>query len=143
MSETVDIKINLSSTNWGSRYPGARVYIDEILIYENLIVEPTEVSWSGELNESEHKIIVEMYNKKDGDTVLDDQDNILNDVILNIDGISIDDIELDQIIWSKSVYYPNSEYAPNQLTDCVNLGWNGCWELTFSSPVYLWFLENL
>lgn len=143
MSETVDIKINLSSTNWGDRYPGARVYINETLIHEGLIEDPTEMSWSGDLADGDHKIVIEMYGKIPGDTVLDDHDNILKDVLLNIDNISIEDIDLDQLVSTNSVYYPVNDHAPESLNECVNLGWNGRWELNFSSPVYLWFLENL
>ena len=142
MSETVDIKINLSSTNWGDRYPGARVYINETLIHEGLIEDPTEMSWSGDLADGDHKIVIEMYGKIPGDTVMDG-DTIVNDVVLNIDSIAIDEIELDQLLWSNSEYFPKDENAPKSMIECVNLGWNGRWELNFSSPVYLWFLENL
>ena len=83
-----------------------------------------------------------MYNKQPGDTAMDG-DTIINDVVLNIDSIAIDEIELDQLIWSSSKYFPKDENAPESMIECVNLGWNGRWELNFSSPVYLWFLENL
>jgi hypothetical protein len=82
-----------------------------------------------------------MYNKKQGDTIVVD-DKIIHDVLLNIDSILIDDIELDRLIWTKSVYYPEDKYAPKLVENCVNLGWNGQWVLEFSSPVYLWLLEN-
>jgi hypothetical protein len=142
MNETVEIKIKLSSVNWEDRYPGARVYINETLIHQGLITEPTEISWSKELPDGEYKIVVEMYNKKHGDTVLQDG-NIIKDVLLNIDSICIDEIDLDQLTWSKSIYYPADKDAPEFVENCVNMGWNGRWELTFSSPVYLWLLENL
>lgn len=155
MSETVDIKINLSSEHWDDRYPGARVYINQELIHEGLIAEPTELSWSGELEEGEQVIVVEMYDKRNGDTVQDDNGNIIKDVILNIDNISFDDVDLARsttnfdfdldyvVLQMVSTYYPKSEYAPEVLDRCVNLGWNGRWELKFSSPTYLWLLENL
>ena len=143
MSEFIKIKINLSSKHWEDRFPGARVYVNEEIIFDNLIKEPIEVCWNGELPEDDHKLIIEMYNKQDGDTALDDNDNILKDVILNIDNISIDDIDLEQLLHINSVYYPQSEYAPGIVKECVNLGWNGLWKLSFSVPTYLWFLENL
>jgi len=143
MNENVEIKIYLSSKHWEDRYPGARVYINNTLIYENLVSEPIEVNWSGELDDSDHTISVEMYNKKDGDTVTDDDENIINDVLLNIDDIEIDEISLDNLLWSNSVYTPNDLDSLESVTDCVNLGWNGVWKLKFSVPTYLWFLENL
>ena len=143
MSETVDVKINLSSEHWDDRYPGARVYINQELIHEGLIAEPTELSWSGELEEGEQVIVVEMYDKRDGDTVFDENENIIKDVILNIDNISFGDVDLNELVQMGSMYYPKSKYAPEVLDQCVNLGWNGRWELKFSSPTYLWLLENL
>ena len=143
MSETVEIKVNLSSKTWGDRAPGTRVYVNDMLIFDQLIVDPVEVNWTGELDDGNHSIVVEMYNKKQGDTETDSDGNILNDVLLNIDNIAIDNIDLDQLLWSKSIYYPADEYASATIEQCVNLGWNGLWKLEFSSPVYLWFLENL
>ena len=143
MTETVEIKINLSSNHWEDRYPGARVYINNTLIYENLVHDSVEVSWSGELEEGNHTISIEMYNKHDGDTVTDDEENIINDVVLNINDIEIDEISLDNLLWTESVYTPTDLNSPESLTECVNLGWNGTWKLGFSTPIYLWFLENL
>lgn len=143
MSEEVEIKFNLSATYWENRFPGARVYVNENLVFENLITEPTEIHWTGNLPEGDHKIVVEMYNKNAGDTVTDDNENILNDVLLHINNISIDDIDLDQLIWTSSEYYPVGAGAPEKMLDCVDLGWNGFWQLSLSTPIYLWFLENL
>jgi hypothetical protein len=141
MNESVEIKINLSSNYWENRCPSARVYIDDILLFDNCVDTPIEINWSGAIFDGSHKIIVEMYNKKQGDTIVVDN-TIVHDVLLNVDSIAIDDIELDQLIWAKSIYYPEDAHAPNILENCINLGWNGKWVLEFSSPVYLWLLEN-
>jgi len=29
------------------------------------------------------------------------------------------------------------------LTNCIDLGWNGEWQLEFDSPFYIWLLENI
>jgi hypothetical protein len=143
ITETFNVKINLSSVGWKDRYPGARVYVDDQLIFNKIISTAELVDWTGELAAGNHKIVVEMYNKRDGDTVLDSNDNIVNDVVLNVDKIVIDDVDLDLIIWEKSTYYPDGEYSPDSVEECVNLGWNGRWELPFNVPTYLWLLENL
>ena len=144
MTEQVAIDIELSSTHWGNRCPGARVYINHTLIFENLIAEPTKISWQGTTQER-NKITVEMYNKNPGDTETDDSGAIVNDVVLNINCVAIDEIELDNLLWTNSIYYPNAgeDGAPESMKECVNLGWNGRWELEFDSPIYLWLLENL
>jgi hypothetical protein len=143
MSETVKIKINLSSVNWEDKFPGARVFINDQVVLEKLITEPTEIEWTGVVEFKQNKITIEMYNKVDSYTVQDENNQIVKDVLLNIENISIEDIDLDRILHTNSTYYPQHEFAPGVIKECVNLGWNGRWEIEFTTPVYLWFLENL
>ena len=86
-------------------------------------------------------------NKTDLDTTKDAQGNIVNDILLNIEKIEIDDIDLGNLIW-QSEFIPDvpREYQGQTVTKlqgCVNLGWNGTYILKFTSPFYLWLLENL
>lgn len=141
MIDTSEIKINLSSDSWDNRFPGARVSINDKLIFENLIEDDVEINWEGDIQDI-NTLTIEMYNKAPGDTVL--KDNIIvKDVILNIDNIEIDDIELGQMLHVKSIYHPDGNDTPGIIDKCVNLGWNGKWHLEFTAPTYLWFLENL
>lgn len=141
MTDTAEIKINLSSSNWDERFPGARVSINDQVIYEDLIKDSTEINWEGDVQES-NTLTIEMYNKQPSDTVLNN-DTIIKDVVLNIDNIEIDEVELGTMLHLKSVYYPDGNDTPDSLDKCVNLGWNGKWHLDFTAPTYLWFLENL
>jgi hypothetical protein len=87
--------------------------------------------------------------------VIDSDGNIIQDLLLNIDTIEIDQIELGPLKWSLSEYYPEyperyksdvfrkGETLPESVNNCVNLGWNGTWKLPFTSPFYIWLLENI
>lgn len=141
MIDTAEIKINLSSENWDDRFPGARVSLNDQVIFEDLIKDPTEINWEGDIQDS-NTLTIEMYNKGSGDTVLENN-TIVKDVVLNIDNIEIDDVELGQMLHVKSVYHPAGDDTPDIVDKCVNLGWNGKWYLDFTAPTYLWFLENL
>lgn len=146
MSESVSIRIKLSSENWSYRYPSARVYVDDLVIYDKVVEQPDEIVWSGELEEGTHKLTIEMYGKQGSDTRTDNDGNIIEDVILNINNVEFDDIDIGYTKWSHSKYYPDqssTHNAPEKLVECVDLGWNGRWELEFYSPVYLWLLENI
>lgn len=143
MTESVEIKIDLDAQGWDARYPCAKVYIDDQLIFDKMVTATVTVPWSGNLDEGDHVIAIEMYGKRDGDTVQDKDGNIVDDVLLNIGKVFVDEVDLDLLTWSKSKYMPLGEYSPDLVEDCVDLGWNGRWELTFSSPVYLWLLDNL
>ena len=141
MIDTAELKINLSSMNWDNRYPGARVSINDVVIFEELVSDPVEINWEGDIKDS-NTLTIEMYNKKDGDTVIENN-SIVNDVVLNIDNIEIDDVETGTMLHVYSVYRPNGNDTPDVVTECVNLGWNGKWSIDFTSPTYIWFLENL
>jgi hypothetical protein len=67
----------------------------------------------------------------------------------------IDEIDLDVLKWTHSIYepkYPKHYIIKAQsqgttlektLKNCINLGWNGTWKLPFTSPFYVWLLENI
>jgi hypothetical protein len=72
-------------------------------------------------------------------------------MVLNIDSIEVDEIDLGNLLWTASIYnpiYPDC-YADQEqknikdITECVTLGWNGMWRLPFTSPFYIWLLENI
>lgn len=144
MSESIEIKIKLSSTNWEDRFPGARIYFNNELIKDlGKISEPIEFTIDQQIDEVKHKISIEMYGKMPGDTQQDEGKDIINDVLLNIDSIEFDEIDISNLAYNLSVYYPNDDHAPGVVQGCINLGWNGRWDLEFESPVYLWLLENM
>ena len=76
-------------------------------------------------------------------------------LLLNIESIEVDEIDLRQMLWTHSEYKPQYplSYVKEQkkqgilLEDtkknCVNLGWNGSWSISFTSPFYIWLLENI
>jgi hypothetical protein len=138
--EPVDIVIGLSSTFWKDP-PKSKVYIDDNLIFDGHVDEPKEIKWVGNLTEDKHKIIVELYDKDKYQTVLEDG-KIVKDQILNIDLIMFDEIDIGYLRHTLSVYY--ADRKDNIIAkDCVNLGLNGRWELEFTTPVYIWLLENI
>lgn len=105
--------------------------------------------------EGENILSISFLNKSNRDTILDLDGNIIEDLLLNIEKIEINDINLETLIWSHSSYepvYPESyiqnmaltgDILPTQVTNCVNLGWNGTWKLPFTSPFHIWLLENM
>ena len=108
-----------------------------------------------EIAEGENFIEIELLNKGFGDTTVDQDGNILDDLLLNIDSIEIDEIDLGALKWTLSDYQPvyperykaevfrRGDNLPDSVKNCVNLGWNGKWVLPFTSPFYIWLLENI
>ena len=149
--EKLNFKINLSGT--GSPHPCKfRILVNNDLLIEDLS-KPTSTVYEfyKEIEEGVHCLKIELLNKKNIHVKKDNLGNIIEDFLLNIHSIEIDEINLGSIVWTHSNYHPI--YPDNYLdveqknkktvTNCVNLGWNGTWELEFSSPYYMWLLENI
>ena len=144
-TEPIDIEIQLSSTFW-DKPPKSKIFIDDSLIFDSEVKVPEVVKWSGSLAEGTHKIKIILENKDKYQTVVKD-DKIVKDQLLNIDAVLFDDIEIGNLCHTLSKYYPNKsvygETSPLLVKNCVNLGYNGVWELEFNTPVYIWLLENM
>lgn len=138
-TEPINISVILSSKFW-QKAPKAKVYVDNELICDKEITEKTKVNWSGNIAEGEHVLTVELYDKDKYQTVIED-DKIVKDQLLNIDSVVFDDIDIGYLKHSLSEYHPNNDTTV--IKQCVNLGVNGKWELKFTTPIYIWLLENM
>ena len=142
--ETLTFKIGLTGTYWDKK-PKCTILLDgenkgTLTCDENLQF----VEFTCDLSEEqEHLLEIRLENKTDPDTVEnEDKTSIVKDMLLNIESIEIDDIELGAIKWTFSKFIPDDPKRETKKR-CVNLGWNGSYQLKFTSPFYLWLLENM
>lgn len=143
-TEALTFKIGLSGTFWDKR-PAFSIWVNDVMYASDCIEDHSikYVTFSAELEENQqHQLKIRLENKTDSDTIVD-HDTIVKDMLLNIDSIEIDDIEIGTIKWSESKFIPDDVQARSVLLNCVNLGWNGTYTLSFESPYYLWLLEKL
>lgn len=156
--ETLHFKIGLSGSSL-MKQPKVLIKVgDKECANITLTKNPNETEYfefATVLEEGHHSLEIIFQNKTDQDTVMDQEGNILSDLLLNIDSIEIDEIELGSLIWTSSIYKPDypKSYVQHcktvgqtllpELQECVNLGWNGRWVLSFTSPFYIWLLENI
>jgi hypothetical protein len=146
-AETLTFKIGLSGTYWDKR-PAYSILVDGVEQVSNFIsCEPNIVEYEEfTLNLAEdltHTLSIRLENKTSDDTVQNsDSTEIVKDMLLNIDSIAIDGVDLGVLKWSASEFVADDTARPI-IKECVNLGWNGSYNLTFSVPFYLWLLENM
>ena len=140
--ETLSFKIGLNGTFF-SNVPAYSILLDGVKHASGKVASTTEIiEFTAELEDDrEHLLEIRLENKTIIDTVIDN-DKIVKDTLLNIDSIAIDDIELGELKWSMSEFVGDDPNRPI-LQRCVNLGWNGSYRLKFTSPFYLWLLENM
>lgn len=142
--EQLEVKVTLSGTYWDKK-PSYRISLADFTT-TGVVEAETGATFDVVLNadlveDQEYTLEIELLNKEDSDTVENaDKTAIVKDLLLNIHDITVDGIRLGTLLWSHSEYIVNKFEKP--VLRCVNLGWNGTWKFKFTSPFYIWFLEN-
>jgi hypothetical protein len=155
-TEKIHFKIGLSGTYWDKK-PHYTISIDNKEYVNAHITKESDATEYVEFDceveeEAEHVLRIRLDNKAAEDTVTDNPDladcKILKDMLLNLVSIEVDDIELGTIAQMAGVFKfdePQNYPSPGatEIPLCVNFGFNGTYELQFSSPFYLWLLEKI
>ena len=125
---------------------GCEVWIDDTCVFDqDCVNEPVEVAHEFSDADGEHVLRITLKNKLPEHTQIDDQGNIMSDALLGVTEISFDEIDCTQIVQNLAVYRHNlNGTAPEiEYRFFGDLGCNGTVELKFTTPVYLWLLENM
>lgn len=147
-TEKLHFEIGLSGTYWDKK-PQYSILVDSQVQRTGTVTELEFIEFDLDLDETEHLLEIRLENKEDKDTVqLEDLVTIEKDMLLNIETLSIDNIDVTNLKWSKSRYVLDkpAEVEGKMITEyerCCNLGHNGSWKFAFTSPFYIWLLENL
>jgi hypothetical protein len=158
-TETLKFKLELYSTYWNDNVPSAEILINDVPVYKDFIKgtkeKPDVIKFEYACDEGkDYKLTINRQNKGKNDTVINEKGDILHDQLLNIKYMEIDEIDIGTLVF-QGVYTP--EYAepwatqqreagvdlPKTLKNVTQMGHNGTWSLGFSSPFYIWLLENL
>jgi hypothetical protein len=125
---------------------GCEVWIDDTCVFDqNHVAEPVAVSHEFSDDDGDHVLRITLKNKLPEHTRINDQGNIVSDALLGVTAISFDEIDCTQIVQDISVYRHNLNGNGPEIEDQFfgDLGCNGSVELKFTTPVYLWLLENM
>jgi hypothetical protein len=157
-TEKLKFKLELYATMW-DRPPHAEILIDDKNHFKGDITgtedKPDLIEFEAEFEENkEYALIIERSGKSNNQTVINEKGDILKDQLLHIKSIEIDEINIGALVY-EGVYTPKylepwatqQRESGNDLKDSfknvTQMGFNGEWRLTFSSPFYMWLLENL
>jgi len=96
-------------------------------------------------HDAEHALKLVLKGKRSEHTTVTDTGDIVADAVLTIQDLSFDGISLGQIVNEKTVYTHdfNGHGTESQHQFFGTMGCNGTVELQFTTPVYLWLLENM
>jgi len=129
-----------------SKSLGCEIWVDSACVFDlDNVIEPVDVEYEFSDNDGEHTLRITLKNKLPEHTNIDEQNNILSDALLSVTKISFDDIDCTKIVQELSVYRHNFNGTGQEIEDKFfgDLGCNGTVELKFTTPVYLWLLENM
>jgi len=96
-------------------------------------------------DDSEHELRFILKNKTIEHTQVDEAGNIISDAKLSITDVAFDEIELGYVLTELATYTHDFNGTQSPTTDKFygELGCNGTVSLKFSTPIYLWLLENM
>jgi hypothetical protein len=161
MTDKITEKLKFKLELWGEywdRPPVAEILINDESHYRSEITgtedNPTVIEFQHTLEEDETYTLKILRSGKDKRQTVVEDNKIIKDQLLHIKSIEIDEIDVGSLVY-EGVYTP--EYPepwatqqrdagiklPESFKNVTNMGHNGVWELKFSSPFYMWLLENL
>ena len=157
-TEKLKFKLELYATMW-DRPPHAEILINDKSYFAGEITgdenNPEVIEFEHELAEgSDYHLTIKRSGKGKNQTVVNDKGDILKDQLLHIKSIEIDEIDIGALVY-EGVYTPeypepwatqqreSGQDLKDSFKNVTQMGFNGEWKFTFSSPFYMWLLENL
>lgn len=148
MNIKIKLKCHASTEN-----PKYRIIINDVIFFDKQATSDYEtIDFDVNLSNKEHLLIIEHYDKRDSDTLVDSNGNITADKAIEVESISIDNYAIPRnIIFSKKFYpiWPEHfETDQEFITNNTFLGFNGKYVFDFSVPFastyysYFWEMEK-
>lgn len=140
------VKISFDVEPTGQALP-LRVILDNQIVWENVVDQKhqLEINCDNSTEYTEHVIQFVLQGKDSSHTKIDDQGNIVEDSSLKFSNFFADELELTQLVVNLATYQHNFNGNGPETADRFYgvMGCNGTITLNFTTPFYLWMLENI
>lgn len=134
-------------TNSAENPVGLEVWLDNQPIHNiNSIASPMHLAvYVNDDIEQDHELKFVLKNKTQDHTTVDEAGNILKDSVVEIKNLKFDEIELGHMFYEQAVYKHdfNGNGPATEEKFYGTMGCNGTVSLKFTTPMYLWLLENM
>ena len=142
--ETVAINFDLDSNNYAARLGFLVVYQNQVLVDIDHVASKNSIKFDLDVDDGDHELQFTMKNKTIDDTVVDEHGNIVSDAYLTIANMHLENVDLEYNFIKHSVYTHNFNGTQDSIEDSFHgtMGCNGTVTFRFSSPFYIWILEN-
>jgi hypothetical protein len=125
---------------------GMEIWLDDLKFFDqNHIDQDYIVEHEISDDDSDHRLRFVLKNKQSGHTLVDADGNILSDTVLSITDMKFDGINCDYLISTLAKYDHDYNGSQDPVVDKFygEMGCNGTVSLKFSTPIYIWLLENM
>ena len=122
------------------------IWIDNTCVFDQAHVsESYQITHDLDDADGEHVLRITLKNKLPAHTEIDELEQIVSDAMITVSNIAFDEIDCTQIVSEQAVYRHNLNGTGPEIEDrfFADLGCNGTVKLKFSTPIYLWLLENM
>jgi hypothetical protein len=123
-----------------------KAYIDDVCFFEtqHLASEHELITFLDD-DTADHVLRFCMDGKTQDHTQLDVMGNIVKDARIWIRDVAVDNIMLGQVFLDRNEYHHdfNGSQAPVVQSFFGEMGCNGQVQMAFTTPMYLWLLENI
>ena len=125
---------------------GLEIWIDDQKLFDQAHVqEHHRISTDLSDDDGEHELRFVLKNKLSEHTQVDADNTIVSDARISVSDIEFDGIALNQLVPALAKYQHNFNGTGELIIDKFygELGCNGTVSLKFTTPIYLWLLENM
>ena len=145
MSDSSTISFDIDTSDSAAAI-GVAVWIDDTCVYQtDHLIEQKHINHAVLDDDGEHEMRIVVSGKAPKHTQIDEHGNIIKDVVIHISNTTIDGINISQLFNEKCVYTHNFNGTQPEIQDTFygSAGCNGTISFKFSTPIYLWLLENM
>jgi len=143
--ETVKFNCVVSSTDFNVPL-GMEIWLDQHKLFDqDRIDQIYQVEYELSDDDGDHELRFVLKNKQSGHTQVDAEGNIVSDATVMVSDIRFDDIDCQYLTTKLAEYQHDFNGTGNPIVDEFygELGCNGTVSLKFSTPIYIWLLENM
>ena len=125
---------------------GLEIWLDNTLLLKNNHVQD-KITFVHDMSDDDgdYELRVVLTGKTSDHTQVDEAGTIIKDATLAISNFEIDGLDVNQLFFEKCVYTHDFNGTQPEIADNFFgiAGCNGTISFRFSTPIYLWLLENM
>jgi hypothetical protein len=142
---TISITFDLDSTDYTAKLAFEVLLNDIVVFATEHVTQPVTVEFDIAEDEGDHELKFVLKNKTQDHTTVDVHGNIVSDAMLSISNVAMDEIKLGHMFFEQTHYHhdTNGSQLLAEHKFFGAMGCNGHVSLKFSTPIYMWLLENM